>query len=215
MNTQLVIAFYNKLLSLSLADALVDLSEFSTIHQVEDFNGLTNVLQKNTCEYLLIDEFFTDKFKLAAILDLCGQGRKTKIIMLAEKKEVSYIKEMFAKGISAYISPNTTMDELRRAIKALADNKQFVSTDVLVDFVIKESLIYDANKSEVRVKGGLTTREKDVLRELGREKKPNEIAQELNMSVFTVNFHLKNLRRKLNSKNTVGLIRYSMQNNKQ
>lgn len=209
MNTKIVIAFYNKLLSLSLADALTDYPEYSAIHQVSDFGSLENVCKRDNINYLIADEYFADKFGIEKILNL-AKVSGGKVIMLAEKKQLGFIKQMFAAGISAYVSPNSTLSEIVRAIKTLQTNKQFVSTDVLIDFVTREHLVFDGTNTDPD-RNNLTRREKEVLALLGKETKPVKIATDLGMSIFTVNFHLKNLRRKLNSKNTTGLIRYSMQ----
>ena len=58
-----------------------------------------------------------------------------------------------------------------------------------------------------------TTRELDVLQLILEEKTTSEIAEKLKISPFTVEGHRKNLMQKTNSKNVVGLIKYSLLNN--
>jgi len=54
---------------------------------------------------------------------------------------------------------------------------------------------------------GVTPREKEILHLLSHEFTSKEIASKLFISTHTVESHKKNLKRKLSSKNAVGLIR--------
>jgi DNA-binding CsgD family transcriptional regulator len=58
-----------------------------------------------------------------------------------------------------------------------------------------------------------TARELDVLRLIMDEKTTADIAVELGISAYTVEGHRKNLLQKTNSKNVVGLIKYTLVNN--
>jgi len=63
-------------------------------------------------------------------------------------------------------------------------------------------------------KGGiaLTNREKEVLKLIAEEYSNPEIAEQLYISVRTVDTHRRNLLEKLNAKNTAGLVKYALKN---
>jgi two-component system invasion response regulator UvrY len=58
----------------------------------------------------------------------------------------------------------------------------------------------------------LTQREKDVLELVAKEYSTTEIADQLCLGISTVDTHRKNLLRKLNVKNSVGLAMYAVKN---
>lgn len=58
----------------------------------------------------------------------------------------------------------------------------------------------------------ITRREMDVLRLIAKEKSTKQIADELDISIPTVETHRRNLLRKVEVKNTAGLIRFAMEN---
>lgn len=58
----------------------------------------------------------------------------------------------------------------------------------------------------------LSQRELEVLKLLYEEKTSFEIAQNLNISQYTVEEHRKNLLKKTSSKSVVGLITFAMRN---
>lgn len=56
----------------------------------------------------------------------------------------------------------------------------------------------------------LTTREKTIVQLLAEGKTPKDIADLLNISVFTVRRHRDNIMRKLNIKKLADLIKYAL-----
>ena len=57
----------------------------------------------------------------------------------------------------------------------------------------------------------ITKREHEIIRLIAQELTNEEIARRLNNSPMTIITHRKNLLRKLNVKNTAGLVRYAVQ----
>ena len=78
-----------------------------------------------------------------------------------------------------------------------------------------EKSIYDAfiNSNSETNSVEFTSRELDVLQLILEERTTSEIAEKLHISPFTVEGHRKNLMQKTNSKNVVGLIKFSLLNN--
>jgi DNA-binding CsgD family transcriptional regulator len=56
-----------------------------------------------------------------------------------------------------------------------------------------------------------TNREKEIINEISIGKNSKEISTDLNISVFTVHAHRKNVMQKLNAKNTAHMIRISFE----
>lgn len=130
--------------------------------------------------------------------------KKPKYIILTSYTKVKVFQQFYNLGIDSYLSKNISQLELLNVVKkVLKDEKYF------------EKSIYDAyiqsNTNSETVE--LTNRELDVLSLILEEKTTNEIAEKLNISPFTVEGHRKNLMQKTNSKNVVGLIKYSLLNN--
>ncbi len=57
----------------------------------------------------------------------------------------------------------------------------------------------------------ITRREYDILRLIAKEFSTKQIAEELNISVPTVETHRRNLLRKVGVKNTAGLVRFAVE----
>ena len=58
----------------------------------------------------------------------------------------------------------------------------------------------------------LTRRELEIIKLIASDISNNEIADELNLSLRTVETHRRNIMQKLNMKSVVALVRYAIQN---
>ncbi|NOR75591.1 MAG: DNA-binding response regulator, partial [Draconibacterium sp.] len=59
----------------------------------------------------------------------------------------------------------------------------------------------------------LTKREKEITKKITEEMSNQQIADNLNISLRTVETHRRNIMQKLNVKNAVSLVKYAIKNN--
>ncbi len=128
----------------------------------------------------------------------------TKVLAVTINDEPRFIKEVLQAGASGYILKHSTKDEIIRAIKDVAASKQHFSTDVL-DKISSE--FTQSGKSRGPM---LTKKEEEVLRFIAQEFTNQEIADKLNCGIRTVDTHKRNLIKKLEVKNVVGLVKYAI-----
>ena len=127
-----------------------------------------------------------------------------KIIVLTSNKKLGLFQKLYKLGVHGFLSKNVTQFELLKALhKVMANEKYF------------DSHLYDQflNTTNTKAIAEFTDRELDILKLILDEKTTAEIANELNISPYTVEGHRKNLMQKTNAKNVVGLIKYSLNNN--
>ena len=127
-----------------------------------------------------------------------------KIIVLTTYKKINLFKKLIALGIDAYLSKNVTHIELLSVINKVISGEKYYEASIY-----NEYLKSNKNSSDIE----FTVRELDVLKLIMEEKTTAEIAEELGISNYTVEGHRKNLLQKTNSKNVVGLIKYTLVNN--
>lgn len=102
------------------------------------------------------------------------------------------------------MSKNVTHIELLSVINKVISGEKYYEASIY-----NEYLKSNKNSSDIE----FTVRELDVLKLIMEEKTTAEIAEELGISNYTVEGHRKNLLQKTNSKNVVGLIKYTLVNN--
>lgn len=131
-------------------------------------------------------------------------AKKPKIVVLTSYKKVSLFKKLIAIGIDGFLSKNVSHLELLNVIRKVLDGEKYYESSIYNEYL-------ELNKNQENIE--FTPRELDVLRLIMDEKTTSEIANELGISAHTVEGHRKNLLQKTNSKNVVGLIKYTLVNN--
>ena len=142
-------------------------------------------------------------------IDLCRDISKAmpdlKIIALTNFDESYYVKQMLRNGARGYLLKNTGQDTLVQALKEVCDGKIFL--DAHLQYILLEQLTTTRNK---RTDTHLTRRETEILKLIANEKSNQEIADQLFISLRTVETHRLNLNQKLSAKNTAGLVKEAM-----
>lgn len=131
-------------------------------------------------------------------------AKQPKVIVLTSYKKISLFKKLLSIGIDAFLSKNVSHIELLNVIRKVVGGEKYYEASIYNEYL---SLHKNAESIE------FTPRELDVLRLIMDEKTTSDIAVELGISAYTVEGHRKNLLQKTNSKNVVGLIKYTLVNN--
>lgn len=97
---------------------------------------------------------------------------------------------------------------IKRVLLTAVDITRLTETENELKNVLRELAAIRMESNEMHI----TSREMEVLRLIAREFSTKQIADELTISIPTVETHRRNLLRKLKVKNTAGLIRFTMEN---
>ncbi|WP_294224674.1 response regulator transcription factor [uncultured Shimia sp.] len=124
-----------------------------------------------------------------------------RVLILSMHDSPEYISTALSHGAMGYVLKDVPTDEIKTAIDAVMGGKKYLCTGA------KGSL----EPSEDGAREPLTSREQTVLLQLAQGKSNKEVANELNISVRTVETHRKNIKRKLGISSTAGLTRYAME----
>jgi DNA-binding NarL/FixJ family response regulator len=123
----------------------------------------------------------------------------TKFIVLSMHQEKRYVVDAMNYNANAYLLKNVGQQELLNTIYKVAAGEKLFNQEML-----------NSSKDE---KAFLSPREMDVLREIMNGLKSADIAEKLNLSLFTVNTHRKNLMKKAGVNNVSQLIKWVDDNN--
>lgn len=178
-------------------DDVVFLMEFLKLNEVNVILFGINKVNSKTC--ILLDE-------------LKRTFNNLKIIVLNDGLEIKEARKLFKNGISGFVEKNSHNSELLKCIISV------VAGNIYVDATIRERLFSDffeisTHKQNQNVYQELTSREIDVLKLICEGYNSKEIADELFISINTVETHRKKIIQKFNVKNSIGIVRYAMQNN--
>ena len=149
---------------------------------------------------------FTDHTLIRTIKEV---NRKTHLIILTNKTDSILVRKMLRSGIRGYLLKTCTPCELKSAIYTVA-NDGFYIHEQLKD-IFMERLMQPAQAfpdQDVCI----SRREKEILNLIASEFINHEIAEQLHISIHTVETHRKKLLQKTGARNTAGLVRYAVEN---
>ncbi|MCO6497812.1 MAG: response regulator transcription factor [Chitinophagaceae bacterium] len=139
-------------------------------------------------------------------IDLCKELREKYpsmfILGISTFNQASYIKEMIDNGASGYVLKNATQRELTEAIHLASIGKTYLPFEVAKTLHAAEQ-----TSSEIV----LGRREKEILNLIKHGLTNSEMADELQISVNTVDTYRKSLLAKFQAKNTADLVRRAIQ----
>ena len=143
----------------------------------------------------------------AATTELKKHLPRVKVILVTMLTEAISISEAFRAGASGYVLKQSASDELRRAIDSVLANKRFLSEKI--DPEVREAVEHEWFRPE-GYSGDLTGRQREILVFLAEGRTTRHIAQQLNISMKTVEFHKANITRKLGVHTTSDLIKFAL-----
>lgn len=135
-----------------------------------------------------------------------------KVVILTMYHGTRYYTKLLRYGINGYLYKSESKTEFITAIKKAYDNEVYISKQLFTDYKPKKDLVPAYEVQGSSVESVLTKREIEVLKLIVQEHSNQVIAEKLFISTGTVDTHRKNIILKLGVKNTVGLIKYCIQN---
>lgn len=146
---------------------------------------------------------------IEAALQMTQHNPELAVVMLSMHSDESYVLRALKAGARGYLLKDSAEADLIKAVHVVAGGKSFfspaVSKVLLDDYVrkLKRSGTEDAYDL-------LTPREREILQLIAEGKSNKDVANLLNLSVYTVESHRSNLMEKLNLKGVPELILYAV-----
>lgn len=144
------------------------------------------------------------KKELDSIRLLTQKIPESKVVTLSSDYSKALLVNLLETGVAAFLPRHASPQQVEHCIHSVVEKGFFYSERVLE--VMREHLTDKSGQKSLGTKISLSDREKDVLKLICEQYTNAEIAEELNLSTRTVEWHRVNLMRKLNCKNTAGLV---------
>lgn len=137
---------------------------------------------------------------------ICDELTHTKVVALSMHKDSVYVREILRAGARGYLLKDSGDDDLLRAIRGVHRGEAFLSP------TISDAVLTDYRRHVSSPIDLLTSREREILTFIAEGKTNKEIANVLNLSVYTVESHRGSVMEKLNLHNTGDIVRFALRN---
>ncbi len=177
-------------------------------HTYLNGQGLLAGLQREQPDVLLLDIHLTDYVGEDLVPLIVKNYPAVRILAVTSVDNIARVRNLVRQGCLGYVLKNVQSGILVQAIETVYKGTSFITED------LKEQLLQELLHLKKELPAQpllLTRREKEILQLIAREYSSKEIADQLFISLNTVEIHRKHLFQKMDVKNVAGLIRKALQ----
>jgi len=193
---RIVIAEDHTILREGLRSLLSSNAQFEIVAEAGDGREAIRHAKKYKPDLILTDLSMPRMNGMEAIKEIKRESPTTKVLVLTVHRAEEYILATFRAGADGYVLKDSTHSELLMAVKKVLGGAHYISPE------ISEKVIegYIEGKKSLKSRTSwetLTQREREILKLIAEGYRNKEIAEDLCISVKTVEKHRANLMEKL------------------
>jgi two-component system response regulator NreC len=183
--------------------------EFCVVAEASDGRQAVQQAEATMPDVAVMDIAMPNLSGIEAAQRIATAQPATAIVILSMHSDEGYVLRALKVGAKGYLLKDSAEGDLIEAIKAVHEGKTFFSPEI-------SKLLVEDYVREIRTRGAedtydlLTSREREILQLLAERKSNKEIALALNISVYTIETHRRNLHEKLNLHSLAELILYAV-----
>jgi two-component system, NarL family, response regulator NreC len=183
--------------------------EFSVVAEASNGNQAVEAATTVQPDVIVLDIAMPNLNGIEAAQRILSAVPNASIVILSMHSDEGYVLRALKAGAKAYLLKDSAEGDLIEAIKAVTRGKTFFSAEIT-------KMLAEDYVREIRTRGAedsyelLTPREREILQLLAEGKSNKEIATLLNLSLYTVETHRRNLQDKLNLHSFAELILYAV-----
>ncbi len=211
----LIIVDSHPIVSDGIEALLSDVDDIGVVAKVRDINHLFPEIRRTRARIVLVNIYRADEEDIETISAIRKRHSEVKILILSMSSEEQFILKTLKAGAKGYLSKDTYRNQLIEAIYTLRGGYEYysksISTAILRSYMSNNGSNGEAKKE--RDLKCLSTREKEVLKHFVDGLGNQEIAEQLFISVRTVESHKTNIMQKLQLKTAIDLVKFAIRNN--
>lgn len=202
---KVIIVDDHKLFRQGLGVMLAAKEDIEVVEKYESAIQLLKYLPHLDVDLILMDIDMPELDGISALSKVFKIKPEVKVAILSMHLSSRKIQEAVAAKTNGYLLKTSGDEEVAQAIREIMNGKEYFSKEAHAELIESYKAKDDPDYAE------LTPREKDILKLVCEELNSQEIADKLSISVHTAETHRRNLLSKTGSKNSVGLVRYALE----
>ena len=161
-------------------------------------------------DVVLMDISMPELNGLDAIARMLQYDPKIAVIVLSMHESREHVTRALQAGACGYVLKNAAVDELEKAIRAVARGQKYLTPAVSEQLMVSVTAPRSDAPGIYNPAESLTQRQREILQLIAEGRSSREIATLLTISVKTVETHRSLLMERLNLHDVAGLVRYAI-----
>ncbi len=207
--TRIILADDHAVMRTGLRLVLERQQDFEVVGEASDGREAVALTQKLQPDVLVMDIGMPNLNGIEAARQIAAAAPQVAVVILSMHSDESYVLRALKAGAKAYLLKESAESDLIGAIRAVAAGKAYFSP--AVSRMLVEDYVRQLQDREIEDSYDLlTTREREILQLIAEGKSNKDIANALNLSLYTVETHRGNLMEKLGLHTVPELILYAV-----
>jgi two-component system response regulator NreC len=184
-------------------------TDFEVVGEASDGRGAVSLAESAKPDIALLDITMPNLNGIEAARQISEKLSGVSVIVLSMHADESFVLRSLKAGARGYLLKESAEADLINAVRLVSEGKSFFSPSVsrmLVEDYVRQLQEKDVEDSYEL----LTTRERELLQLIAEGKSNKDIANMLNLSLYTVETHRSNILSKLNLHSVPELILYAV-----
>lgn len=182
-------------------------SDLEVCGEEEDASRALTAISALKPDLVIADISLKDSSGLELMRNIKAQYPGLTVLVVSAHDESVYAEIAFRAGALGYLMKGEALEKVITAIRRVLSGAIYVS-DALAARMLQQQIRGQTDIHESPVKG-LSDRELEVFQLIGQWKKTKEIAEELHLSVKTIEYYREQIKRKLNLKSGAELTQHA------
>lgn len=191
-----------------LAALITAQPDLAVCAQAADAAEAQRTVEAHRPDLVLMDISLPGKSGLEAIKDIQALAPGVAVLVLSMHDESLYAERVLRAGARGYVMKQEGGKRIMEAIRAVLEGKVFVSEKMSAR--IMDAFTGRRSDGATSPVGNLSDREFEVFQLVGRGRSTKEIADQLHLSVKTVEVHRVNIKAKLKLATSPELVHYAV-----
>jgi two-component system response regulator NreC len=200
---RIVIADDHSVVRRGLRQVLEAEGGFEIVAEAADIEGARRYVRGHTPDVLVLDLNMPEGSSLDSVPDIRADSPGTQIVVLTMQNEPAYARQALSSGVLGYVLKDAADEELVEAVRRAAAGDSYLNPRLGARV---------AAEPPPGPPGGLSEREAEVLRMIALGHTNAEIAEQLYLSVRTVETHRSHIQQKLRLNSRADLVRFALEN---
>lgn len=184
--------------------------DMKVVYEAENGEEVVHKALENQPDVVIMDLNMPKKSGLLATKQIHEAYSDIKIIVLTMHESKEYLFHALQAGASSYLLKSYNEDDLIEAIRTVHNGDAYLypkATKLLLEEYMKKSELSERDNDQK-----LTGREQEVLSHLAKGYTNREIAEQLFLSIKTIESYRSKIMEKLNLKTRPDLIKFALKN---
>ncbi|MBS1637570.1 MAG: response regulator transcription factor [Bacteroidetes bacterium] len=178
-------------------------SHYSIVAETDNIDDAFSIISATRPDVILMDINLKGKNGAELISEICNKIAHPRIIVVSMNNEYSFVKKMFKLGIMGYVTKFSSQEDFINSIEQVYQGKKYMCEEIK-NLFLNNTIHAERNDTE-----NFSIRELDIIRFVSKGFGNKEIAQNLQISIKTVEGHKTKIYKKLGARSIAEIISYS------